>query len=123
MATEKQVELVVRLSVKAGRLDPRNADHLAQCRAQALLLSQVEVTRCIDALNDAIGFSRELSPATDKQREFILDLETNVYGAWKTTPQERLTYSEADARIRLLKKLQAGQTAAPVIDLFSRRAV
>lgn len=120
MATEKQAALVVRLAVKAGKLDPKNA---AQCRADVLEMSQAEVKRYIDALNAAIGFSRELSTATDAQRQFIMDLEEKVYGEWKTTPQEKLTYSEADSRIRLLKKMQSAQVAAPVIDIFSRRAV
>jgi len=120
MATEKQAALIVRLAVKLGKCPPARA---TEARLQALAFSPAETRAKIDELNALLGFDRASSPSTDRQRSFILDLEMKAYGAWRTKHHEKLTYAEADERIKLLNKLIAGQTAAPVIDLFSRRAV
>ncbi|KTS91728.1 hypothetical protein NS183_02925 [Microbacterium testaceum] len=120
MATDKQADLIVRLVLKLGKCPPAQA---AEARLQALALTPAATRAKIDELNGLVGFDRAASPATDRQRSFILDLESKAYGSWKTKPTERLTYAEADERIKLLQKVIAGQTAAPVIDLFSKRAV
>lgn len=123
MATAKQVALIINLATKTGHLRPEQADAAARGFVSA---TPEEARVAIDKLNAELGFNRGLSPATTRQRSFILDLEQRVLGRWETTHSTKLSYSDADERIQYLKKLEAAQKARPavsgeVIDIFSRR--
>lgn len=129
MATEKQARLIVKLAIQTGRITPARA---AETEAQYLPLSPEKTRGLIDALNAELGFDRGLSPATTRQRAFILDLEERVLGRWETTHQTKISYNDADERIKYLKKLEAAQKPRPaapiaapgvVIGLFTRKAV
>jgi hypothetical protein len=124
MATAKQVALIVNLAIKAGKLRP---DQAVEASRSYLNSTPEEARAAIDKLNAVLGFDRGHSPATTRQRSFILDLEQRVLGKWETTHSIKLSYSDADERIQYLKKLEAAQKARPavsgeVINIFSRRS-
>lgn len=123
MATPKQADLIVRLAVRAGKIKP---DQIAEASRQASEYTPEQARQAIDSLNAQLGFDRGSSPATTRQRQFILDLEERVLGRWETTHQTRLSYSDADERIQYMKRLEAAQkartaVAGEVIDIFSRK--
>ncbi len=124
MATAKQVALIVNLAIKAGKLRP---DQAVEASRSYLNSTPEEARAAIDKLNAVLGFDRGYSPATTRQRSFILDLEQRVLGKWETTHSTKLSYSDADERIQYLKKLEVAQkartaVAGEVIDIFSRRS-
>lgn len=128
MATAKQIHLIVTLGVKAGKI---RSDQIAEASLRIEKYTPEEAQQAIDGLNAQLGFDRGHSPATTRQRSFILDLEQRVLGKWETTHSIKLTYSDADERIQYLKKLEAAQKTRPatpdapagqVIDIFSRRS-
>lgn len=98
--TPKQAELALRLMVKAKKL--QHTRDIPRLRAEALAMTQTQIRSVIDRLNEELGFSPLLSPASPKQREMLWDLERKLYGAPQTKVTDPLTYAEADAAIKVL---------------------
>lgn len=126
MATDKQTKLIVNLATRAGRL---TTAEIPEASLKIAKYTPEETRNLINNLNAELGFDRGHSPATTRQRAFILDLEERVLGKWETAQETKLSYSDADERIQYLTKLEAARkprpaaSTAPVIDLFTRRAV
>jgi len=123
VATVKQAALIAKLAVRVGKLAPANVE---DAQAAYLKFTPEEAKAAINGLNEQLGFNRDFSPATTSQRAFILDLETKLLGKWETTQDVKLSYSDADARIKYLRSIQSSKThktAAPIVDIFTRKAV
>lgn len=125
MATAKQVQLLATLAIKAGKIKPADAP---AAMAGWMSLPSKDVSATIDRLNDALGFDKKFNPATSTQRGFILDLERKVLGKVETTHDVKMTYAEADSRIKYLRAIQAQKkpvttATSNVIDIFSKKAV
>lgn len=119
--TPKQAELVLRLMAKARNIQhPRDIPKL---RAEALAMTQTQIRSVIDQLNEQLGFSPLLSPASPKQREMLWDLERKLYGKAQTKVTDPLTYAEADAAIRLLlaSRSEHNTKLAPVTDIATKK--
>lgn len=129
MATAKQVDLILVLWTKTGKLDrvwhedqdrQRAQGRFPQTRAQFIArLRENLATASLDQMRTAIGKARaelgwqpETALASAAQRNFIADLEKRVYGRRRTLPQDALTFKEADAQIRYLKTLSAKAKAS-----------
>ncbi|MGV3733064.1 MAG: hypothetical protein ACO1N6_06655 [Microcella sp.] len=101
-ATPAQVELALRLAVKVQ--PPRSRAEHELWRQEVLEFDQVRIKAMIDGLNKRIGFSPSSSPASDRQLVFIGDLERKLYGRSGTKRSDGLTYADADARIKVLRR-------------------
>lgn len=107
-ATPAQVELLMRL---AAKVQPPRSRAESELRRQEILESDQErIKILIDGLNEKIGFSPSTSPASDRQLVFIGDLERKLYGRSGTRRSDGLTYADADARIKLLRRELAGRS-------------
>lgn len=107
--TPAQADLIVKLAFKTGKISTDK--HAAVLRARVLAMPQVKVREEITRLNKLVGFAPKSSLATEKQIGFIRDLEKKLNGLPRTSGNDRLTYADADARIKLLKSEIAAASA------------
>lgn len=101
-ATPAQIELLLRLAAKVQ--PSRTSAEAESRRREAQEVDRERVRHLIDGLNQRIGFSPSGSPASDRQLVFIGDLERKLYGKSDTKRSDGLTYADADARIKLLRR-------------------
>ncbi|WP_435092809.1 hypothetical protein [Clavibacter michiganensis] len=128
--TIKQAHLLLALRGKARDPLPHRVTQ-DMFIEQVLKTPQKQVQAAIKRYNDAIGFIPTLSKATLTQVRYIWDLRAEVGMSNKVgaPTMKDLTFAEADLLIRELR-VQAMEmntavehTVAPVIDLFTRKAV
>lgn len=123
-ATPKQIQLALSLEVRLRLLDP----HAQPVRhAQLVKMSKGEISRHIQALNQHTGFKPSTTRATAPQKKFLETLERELTGT-VSHDIDRLTYAEADERIKYYRDLRKADAIeasnmAPVVDLFSKKAV
>lgn len=121
-ATRKQVDLALRLGVEVGHI---RAFQRVEARLALEKLTSSEIHSVISAFNQKLGYDPNTTAATEKQRSYIVHLEKQVLGTVETTEGIKLTYSEADARIKRLKAQLPNPiaTTTNVVDFFTRKAV
>ena len=118
-ATRAQIELFLKLAVEHGALLP---DQVPEKREQLKFQRYEVVDRAIKRINAKRQFSRQNSPASDKQLAFIADLEK----ATGTPPlKQELSWMQASLRIQKLQRAKQDKMkpSAPVIDIFTRKRV
>lgn len=120
LATTKQIDLLLRLWTRSGQLregaEKHAKTHSAGCTQSYVVsytawlrdtvLPQRTVTdmdKDIKAAHARLGWNAKTAPATDAQRLYIRSLEERVLGYVETLAGMKLTYAEADAKIRNLK--------------------
>lgn len=111
MGTQKQADTIVDLMKRGKKLGtlPNGTTipmdkHEAGIREMVLKASQQEVVALFAKLNKNLGFDKKINGATESQLKYIRDLENKIYGTVISVPTtERLTYEDADLRIRRLK--------------------
>lgn len=123
LATDKQVNLALSLEIRLRVLDPtqRGLRHVQLSR-----LTKAEISKHIQTLNQHTGFVPSQTLSTPNQKKFLATLEREVMGV-VSQDIDRLTYAEADSRIKAYSEMRRQQSAAvhqaPVVDLFTRKAV
>ena len=123
--TSKQADLIISLWERTKELDlvlrrlasDRNISRITSKERKMLIrelkiILQADKTRDwahaeISRINAQLGWDQQTDPATAKQLLYLLDLEIAVNGEVNSHLRESMTYSEADARIRLLKRMKA----------------
>lgn len=120
LATTKQIDLLLRLWTRSGQLwegaERHARAHSAACTQGYIatyttwlrdtVLPQwtvADMDTAIKAAHARLGWDAKTAPATDAQRLYICSLERRVLGRVETFAQTKLTYAEADAKIRNLK--------------------
>lgn len=123
-ATQKQIELLLRLWERSGRISMEYQDlldrqGLAGARPDllpdrdgslALYIRSMGVewaSSQIKIANAGLGWEPKKAPATRKQLLYLRDLEIETFGEPRTSLLDKLSYEDADEAIKLARQAKS----------------